>query len=207
VTTPHQDADPPRRRRAKRPKLADVVADGLYFAAAATRLSLKNHILVEALARDEDFDAERLVPEARAILRGLADEAEADAERAKRERRLARGRFSDSDGTHDYRSRDVRNLRRRERQAMRVAEALRARAEDPADLRQLVEAARDAAWSELSVNIEQSLRITSARPDLDPDYAAQRESRMASVRLDDLARLAAQRGTAPEPGDSPGDGV
>ncbi|MEN2740582.1 asparagine synthase [Microbacterium sp. X-17] len=189
--------------RTKRPTLAEVVADGLYIAAAATRLALKNHILVEALARDEDFDVERLVPEARAILEGLAAEADADAERASRERKIARGRFSVSDGTHDYRSRDVRNLRRRERQATQVAAALRARAEDPAELRQLVHAAREAAWAELSRTIDESLRIASARPDLEPDYERLRLGRMQSLRLVDLPELAAQRRRAPsDPADA-----
>jgi hypothetical protein len=195
VTEPADRADdrPRAARRRPRPKLAEVVADGLYIAAAATRLSLKNHILVVTLSHDEDFDVDRLLPEARAILLTLADEAEADAERTRRERKLARGRLSDSDGTHDYRRRDVRNLRRRERQSAHVAAALRERAEEPDELRLLVQAAREAAWDEVSRNIDRTLRIQSARPDLEPDYARMREARMQSLRLVDLARLSAHR--------------
>ena len=87
----------------KRVRTRDVVAEGLYIASAATRLSLKNTILVHTLADGEDFDAERYVPEARAALEALAAEAEADAARTERERKRARTRHSDSDGTHDYR--------------------------------------------------------------------------------------------------------
>jgi len=191
-----------RARRRSRPELADMVAEGLYIASAATRLALKNHILVEAIANDEDFDVDRLVPEARAILLGLAAEAGEDAERTKRERKVARGRFSGSTGTHDYRRRDVRNLRRRQRQSEQVAAALRVRADDPHELRQLVRTARDEAWGELSRNIDRTLRIESARPDLDPDYPRMREARMQSLRLVDLPRLAAhRRRLAPDPGD------
>lgn len=179
--------------RAKRPKIAEVVADGVYIAAAATRLALKNRILVEVLPASEGFDTERFVPDAREILLTLAVEAEDDARRTEREGKLARRRHSDSDGTHDYRSRDVRNLKRRRRQSERVARALRERAEDPDELRALVEAAREAAWTEVARNIDRTLRIEAARPDLEPDYAKMRDARMQSLRLVDLPRLAAHR--------------
>ncbi|MBZ4487670.1 asparagine synthase [Microbacterium sp. cx-55] len=176
-----------------RPSLADIVAEGLYIAAAATRLALKNRILVDILSAGEGFDADRFVPDAKETLLALAAEAEADAERAERERKLARRRFSDSDGTHDYRSRDVRNLRRRRKQSERIAQELRERAEDTDELVALVEAAREAAWSEVARNIDSTLRIEAARPDLEPGYAQMRQARMQSLRLVDLPRLAAHR--------------
>ncbi|WP_306770309.1 asparagine synthase [Microbacterium sp. 18062] len=182
-----------RAKLVSRPKLADVVAEGIYIAAAATRLTLKNRILVDILSAGEGFDADRFVPEARGTLLTLASEAEADAERAEHERKLARRRFSDSDGTHDYRSRDVRNLRRRRKQSERIAKELRGRAEDPEELRTLVEAAREAAWAEVARNIDSTLRIEAARPDLEPDYGMMRAARMQSLRLVDLPRLAAHR--------------
>jgi len=177
----------------RREKVADMVADGVYVAAAATRLALKNRILVETLAGGEDFDVDRFVPDAKDTLLTLADEAEADAERIRKQRKRASRRFSDSYGTHDYRSRDVRNLRRRQHQSEKVAKELRHRAEDPAELRKLVEDAREAAWAEVSRNIDRTLRIEAARPDLEPDYDKLREARMQSLRLVDLPRLAAHR--------------
>ncbi|MBN9181358.1 MAG: asparagine synthase, partial [Microbacterium sp.] len=140
-----------------------------------------------------DFDVTHFVPEAREILLTLAEEADQDAQRMRDGRKLASRRFSDSDGTHDYRSRDVRNLRRRERQSQRVAKELRARAADDVQLRTLVEGAREAAWAEVSRNIDRTLRIEAARPDLEPDYAKLRDARMQSLRLVDLPRLAAHR--------------
>ena len=177
----------------KKVRTRDVVAEGLYIASAATRLSLKNTILVHILAGGEDFDAARYVPDAKAALEALADEAEADAARTERERKRARSRHTDSDGTHDYRARDVRNLRRREKQSRHVAAELRARAEDEAELGKLISDARDAAWEEVAKNIDRTLRIEAARPDLEPDYDRMRMARMQALRLVDLPKLRAHR--------------
>lgn len=177
----------------KRVRTRDVVAEGLYIASAATRLSLKNTILVHILAEGEDFDPDRYLPEARAALETLAAEAEADAVRTERERRRARNRHSDSDGTHDYRARDVRNLRRREKQSLHVANELRLRAADDTELLKLIADARDAAWAEVAKNIDRTLSIEASRPDLDPDYARMRAARMQALRLVDLPKLRAHR--------------
>jgi hypothetical protein len=197
--------------RAKRPKVADVVAEGLYIAVATTRLSLKNRILMDTIAGGEGYDVDRFLPDARAALLSLADEADEAADRVRREARDAWRRFADPDGTHDYGSRDVRNLRRRRRQSRKVAKELRARADDEDALRQIVVAARDAAWQELAANIDRTLRVEAARPDLEPDYAKMREARMQSLRLVDLAALSSQqrqraksRG-AQAAGDAPGE--
>jgi hypothetical protein len=185
----------------------DVVAEGLYIASAATRLSLKNRILVDILVRGDDFDPDHFLPEAKEALLTLAAEAEEDADRAERERKAARRRFTDSFGTHDYRSRDVRNLRRRRKQSEHVAKELRARAEDEDELRKLIADARDAAWDEVSKNIDRTLRIEAARPDLEPDYDRMREARMQALRLVDLPRLRAHRRSVEKQQQMAADGV
>lgn len=179
--------------RQARIKSSEIVAEGLYIASAATRLALKNAILVHILAQGQDFDVDRFLDDARRALTALADEAEADAERTHRERKAATGRFSDSSGTHDYRSRDVGNLRRRRRQSLRIARELRARAQDDDELRKLVADARDAAWGEVAGNIDRTLRIEAARPDLEPDYERMRAARMQALRMVDLPKLRSQR--------------
>lgn len=176
-----------------RPRVRDVVAEGLYIAAAATRLALKNRILVESISDDENFDVDHYVAEARVIVLGLADEASAEAERVSRQLKDSWRRFDASSGTHEYRSRDARNLRRRRKQAQHTARELRERAADDEAMTRLVFAARDAAWGELAANIDRSLRATAARPDLDPDYDRMRTARMQALRLVDLPRLGAQR--------------
>ncbi|MCR2800000.1 asparagine synthase [Microbacterium sp. zg-Y818] len=180
----------------KKPKQDDIVAEGLYIASAATRLALKNRILVDILTGAEGFEASRFIPDARETLLSLAAEAEADADRAEKERKAAKGRHTDSDGTHDYRSRDVRNLRKRRNQSLHIAQALRERAEDPEELVKLVDDARDAAWSEVAKNIDRSLRIEAARPDLEPDYDKMRLARMQALRMVDLPKLRAHRRAA-----------
>ncbi len=179
--------------RRARTKSSEIVAEGLYIASAATRLALKNEILVHILAEGEDFEADRFVDDARRALLTLADEAEADAERTHAERKAATGRFSDSGGTHDYRSRDVGNLRRRRRQSLRIAKELRARSEDDVELRKLIADAREAAWHEVAGNIDRTLRIEAARPDLEPDYQRMRAARMQALRMVDLPRLRSHR--------------
>lgn len=177
----------------KRPKSRDVVAEGIYIASAATRLALKNRILVEVIVGGENFDVDRFVPQARETLLTLAAEAEDEAKRVRKQERHAWGRFDDSVGTHDYRSKDLGNLRRRRRQAARTASELMARAEDDAALRELVEAARDAAWTDVSRNIDSTLRIEAARPDLEADYDTMRDARMQALMLVDLQRLQTQQ--------------
>ncbi|RAZ33231.1 asparagine synthase [Microbacterium sp. SMR1] len=182
--------------RQARTKSSEIVAEGLYIASAATRLALKNAILVDILADGRDFEADRFLDDARDALISLAEEAEADAERTHRERKAASGRYSDSSGTHDYRSRDVSNLRRRRKQSLRIAKELRERAADEAELRKLIADAREAAWGEVAGNIDRTLRIEAARPDLEPDYERMRTARMQALRMVDLPRLRSQRRNA-----------
>src|SRR5687767_7365905 len=112
-------------------KTADAIAEGVSIASAAARLALRNRILVETIANDEPFDLTRFAPYAREILISLADEQDQAAELARRQRKKAWGKFTDPDGTHDYRDRDTRNLRKRHRQYVGVAKELRRMAEDP----------------------------------------------------------------------------
>lgn len=185
-------------------KTAEAIAEGVSIASAAARLAVRNHILVETIAHDETFDIARVAPFARETLVALAEEQEAAAALAKRQRKKAFGKFTDPDGTHDYRDRDMRNLRKRHRQYVGVAKELRRVADDPHAVRALVEQARDAAWGDVEANLERRLNVEGMRPDLDPDYDMMRAARMQSLRLVDLPRLAAHRrrsheGDEPEP--------
>ena len=174
-------------------KTSDAVAEGVSIASAAARLTVRNHILVETIAHDESFDADLLAPFAQETLVALATEQEEAAALAKKQRKRAWGKFTDSDGTHDYRDRDMRNLRKREKQYLRVAKELRVRAADPAAVRELVEQARDAAWGDVEANLQRRLRVEGMRPDVDPDYDMMRGARMQALRLVDLPKLSAHR--------------
>lgn len=174
-------------------KTAEAIAEGVSIASAAARLAIRNRILVETIAHDEHFDVAAFAPFARETLIALADEQDEAAALVKRQRKKAWGKFTDPDGTHDYRDRDTRNLRRRGRQYSGVAQALRRMADDPHVVRTLVEQSRDAAWGDVEANLQRRLRVEAMRPDLDPDYDRMRAARMQSIRLVDLPRLAAHK--------------
>lgn len=173
-------------------KLKDAIAEGVSIALAAARLTLKNHILVETIVDDDTFDVAHFRLVAIATLDDLAAESEDAAARLKKQGRRAWGKHSQSDGTHDYRDRDVRNLRRRRKQSAGVAAHLRSMMQDDAQLDSLVEDAREAAWSDVETNLNRTLRAESERADNDPDYAVMREARMQALRMVDLQALESQ---------------
>jgi hypothetical protein len=170
----------------------DAIAEGLSIATAAARLTVRNRILVETIARGGQFDGEVFADFARKTLRALATEQDQAADRVTAQRKRAWGRFSDSSGTHDYRDRDTRNLRRRARQSRGVAKELREFAADPERVGVLVAAAREAAWGDVEANLSQRLDVEGMTADADPDYATMRRARMDALRMVDLARLASQ---------------
>lgn len=175
-------------------RTADAIAEGVAIAAAAARLAVKNQILVGTIAKGGVFDAAEYLDAGREALHAMAAESEQAAEMVTKLRRRARGRHSDPSGTHDYRDRDVRNLRRRAKQSAGVAERLRAMAADPEKLGALVEAAREAAWADVRGNLDRRLHVEGMRPDQDPEYEIMREARMQALRLVDLQALSsAQR--------------
>jgi len=174
-------------------RTADAIEEGLSIASAAARLSVRNHILVEAITNDASYDLDRLSQFAHDTLVALAEEQTNAANLARRQRRAAWGKYSDSNGTHDYRDRDTRNLRRRQRQYQGVAKELRRRADNPEAVLELVKEARDAAWGDVESNLQRRLRVEGMRPEYDPDYETMREARMQALRLVDLPRLGAHR--------------
>ncbi len=174
-------------------RTADAIAEGMAIAGAAARLSVRNRILVETIVEGESFDVDHFLPFARETLLALAAEQEEAAELALRQRRRAWGRYSDPDGTHDYRDRDTSNLRKRHKQYTGVAKQLRAQAADPEALRALLEESRDAAWHDVEANLLRRLHMESEHPELDPDYASMRDARIQSLQMIDLPRLAAHR--------------
>lgn len=174
-------------------RTADAIAEGVAIATAATRLAVKNHILVGTIAQGGVFDTDRYLQDARESLLAMAKESEDAAELVTTWRKRARGRHSDPSGTHDYRDRDVRNLRRRARQSTGVATRLRAMAEDDEKMRALVEEARAAAWADVRHNLDRRLRVEGMRPDQDPEYETMREARMQALRLVDLQALSSEQ--------------
>ncbi|WP_144876801.1 asparagine synthase [Microbacterium sp. 1.5R] len=174
-------------------RTADAIAEGVAIATAAARLAVKNHILIGTIAEGGVFDTHEYIADAREALRAMAEESEEAEENLTALRKRARGRHSDPSGTHDYRDRDVRNLRRRAKQSHGVATRLRELMDDEDALRTMVEEAREAAWSDVRHNLDRRLRVEGMRPDHDPDYARMRDARMQALRLVDLQALSSQQ--------------
>jgi hypothetical protein len=173
-------------------RASEAVAEGVAIASAAARLTVRNQIIVQTIAAGGTYDPAVFAASARDTLLALAEEQENAAEQARIARRRAWGRFSTSEGTHDYRERDTRNLRKRRNQYLGVAQALREWADDPVRLAALVQTARDAAWSDVEDNLQRRLAVEGETFDSDPDYAKMRKARMDALRMVDLARLAAR---------------
>ena len=174
-------------------RTADAIAEGVAIATAAARLAVKNHILIGTIAEGGVFDTQKYIADAREALRAMAEESEEAEENLTALRKRARGRHSDPSGTHDYRDRDVRNLRRRAKQSHGVATKLRELMDDEAALSTIVEEARAAAWSDVRHNLDRRLRVEGMRPDQDPDYDRMRDARMQALRLVDLQALSSQQ--------------
>ncbi|WP_045264363.1 hypothetical protein [Microbacterium oxydans] len=174
-------------------RTADAIAEGVAIATAAARLAVKNHILIGTIAEDGVFDMDKYIDDAREALRAMAEESEQAAATVTALRKRARGRHSDPVGTHDYRDRDVRNLRRRAKQSTGVAVRLREIMQDREQLAAIVEEARSAAWADVRHNLDRRLRVEGMRPDQDPDYNRMREARMQALRLVDLQALSSEQ--------------
>ena len=94
---------------------------------------------------------------------------------------------------HDYRRRDVGNLRRRQRVYAAVARLLTDRRDDPIYVQGLSEAAQRDAWGEIADAIE--ARLDRAGTDADPLVALSERERGAAKALvaRDLRVLQAER--------------
>jgi hypothetical protein len=174
-------------------RTGDAIAEGVAIAAAAARLTVRNQILVGTIAGGGVFELDHYMDVARSALLAMAQESDDAAENLTTLRKRAKGRHSDPHGTHDYRDRDVRSLRRRAKQSTGVAERLRKMTEDPEALGALVEEARSAAWADVRGNLDRRLRVEGMRPDQDPDYDRMREARMQALKLVDLQALSSEQ--------------
>jgi len=153
-----------------------LVEESRLVAHSATRMAVKNRLIMDAAGRRLDIDVPGLRAEASETLEQLAQQqrAAADYERA-------RG--------GDPRRRPV---------LIGLAEALEQDAKDRELLDRIVEAARESAWAEVRSSLERwvSGRSDRSRWYTDPDYLEAREDRMELIKgidLSDLRRAADER--------------
>ncbi len=174
--------------------LDHALDEGLLIADYSARMTVKNHIVVDAVQSTEAFDPTHYLGIAADALRELADESEAAAARIMAERTRAHALGGRSEHIHDYRAIDDLNLRRRQRVAEELARVLRGRADDEDGLLKLIEAARDDAWNELGAAIEASLDAFSGVEASKENYERERGDRLNLFIQRDLARLEEERG-------------
>jgi hypothetical protein len=173
----------PRRR----PRRADMVADGVFIALGAARQAVKNHLIVKALRDRADFDRDAYLAAAAVELGLLAAENDAAAERVGHQIADARGRHGRALHPDDFRAGDRRQLRRRRRVLREVATRLREVADDPQQIEWLLDSARDLALIEIQATT--AAAFAPRRAGVDP---VDRAAALAEVRAE-LADLHAER--------------
>lgn len=154
----------------------------------ASRMRLRNVIIVGALGALNDYDPRLYIDDARDIISSLVTEHEAAASRLEAEVAAVENVHGNADHAHDYHSVDATNLRRRVAVSRAIARKLEELRGDDAYLIDLIERVRGEAWQEVSRALEENL----SRPTftVDADYEQEREGRMQQLITDDLAKLA-----------------
>ncbi|MGV8897032.1 MAG: hypothetical protein ACOH10_06730 [Rhodoglobus sp.] len=174
------------------PPVARIVDDGVLIAESLIVMTLRNHMIVDALRDKRDFDAEALAGLATRELAALADNEWETAERLmmQRENVVVDGAWLDDPDTL---SDNRRESRRREAVHRAMSAAFASRAVNRDILLGLVERARAEAWDEVAVVL---LDRTIEDPVRDRDYDAQRNERLGAFLALDLSELAAERGVS-----------
>ncbi|MGN6427308.1 MAG: hypothetical protein ACTHMF_10865 [Leifsonia sp.] len=175
------------------PTAEQSLEEGMLLAEYATRMAVKNHIVVDTIQYGHDFDPARHTAEAAAMLRELASEQGEAAGRNEEELAQATGMRGDARHPHDYRDVDVANLQLRHTVALALADALRAEAESEDELLRIVERSRQDAWDEVSRAIEAGLDAFSGVEALKENYERERPARLKLLIWRDLARLQEER--------------
>ena len=178
------------------PPLAERVAsEGLAIAESAVRLSMRNRIVVDSLRDRRGFDTAPLLQWAAEEFDTLAQREEEAADRL-RDRRD----WSPNDSPWVEHADDIEAQRResqwREAARRATAAAFREAARDERRLIDLDERARIEAWQDVATVIME--RADATGHPADPDYDAERDSRIAALVALDLTALANERGVALE---------
>lgn len=171
--------------------IESIVADGMLIAESLLRMTLRNHIIVDALRDGRDLNRDALAAAAAQELEALADQEWESAQRVRLRREAQRiddPLQEDAEFADEYR----RESQRRERVHFAMSDAFAARARERDVLDSLVERARVEAWEEIGPVI--AARAMEEEPAVDESYAAERAERVAALLALDLTALAAERG-------------
>ncbi|QPZ39610.1 hypothetical protein [Paramicrobacterium chengjingii] len=159
-----------------------VVDEGVMIALSSVRMGVKNTLIVNAIRNDESFDVEKLTDSARRHVLALAAENDQTASRLERARGF-RKPGPDDDEAH----------RRRPQVHRMLAEQLRERADDDAEMAGIIEQARTDAWEDIGREVRKRVGPPGFVPDQDDVYDRMRTSRMKRLIDVDLASLAREQ--------------
>lgn len=169
--------------------------EGLLLAEYATRMRLKNRIIVDTVTADGAIDTEAWADDVRLTLGGLRLEAETSAKRMEQEAKVARLAGGTARHEHDYRASDSDNLDRRRRVYRLVARRLLTWENDAVQVAALLGAARGDAQDEIDVALT---RAVSGDPVAQVEDETLLRERLRLIATVDLPALqAAVRGEAP----------
>jgi hypothetical protein len=184
-----------------RRKVEAEADEGMLLLEFATRMRLKNRIVVDILTSDGAVDPDAWARAARSAIRERRAEVEASAQRVGREARASWLTGGRARHQHDYRFSDLRNLGRRRSVYRLLARRLLDWEQDAAESAALLERARCDAQDEIATEIGRVVSDSAAGVE---DESVLRE-RLALIATVDLHALElAVRRVAPESAPDPG---
>jgi hypothetical protein len=169
--------------------IESIVADGVLISEAVVRMTLRNHVVVDALRERRDVDRTRLRALAAAEYDAFADHEWESAERLRMRRSMIR--LDDPLQEYGLTNPERRESERREQVHRALSDAYADRTYDDAALDALVARAIAQAWLEVAPVLATRARSTVVVEDA--DYARKRGERTAAL-MADLEALAAERG-------------
>jgi hypothetical protein len=181
----------PKRRLPQR-RLApveEIVEQGLLVADVATRMTVKNAIILNALGHKANYHEAEIIEMVRDSVTELAVERERDARHIERMRDEIRATGYSSWSENDYGNDDNRTLRHRQEVYEGVADELHLRAADEHYLRETAERARTAAWHEIGASLQERATHPYYSGGSSSEYQQARESRIDLLIQRDLADL------------------
>src|ERR1700712_1162025 len=137
--------------------IEEEAGEGLLLAEYATRMRLKNRIIVDTVTAEGSIDPESWADEVRLVLGGLRLEAEVSARRMEQQLRVAALTDGRATHEHDYRASDADNLDRRRRVYGLVARRLLSWENDRSQVAALLEAARRDAQEEIDAALARAV--------------------------------------------------
>jgi hypothetical protein len=174
--------------------IEEEAAEGLLLAEYATRMRLKNRIIVDTVTAEASVDPDAWADEVRLALGTLRTEAEGSARRMEQEASVAKLTDGSAVHEHDYRVSDADNLDRRRRVYRLVARRLLSWENDPSQVAALLEAAHHDAQEEIDAALTRAVSGDPVGRVEDEGRLRERLRMIATVDLPALER--AVRGEA-----------